>query len=96
MPEEIVLLGAHLDSWDLGTGAIDDGAGIGIVVAAAKQFGRLGAVLRFEETQMAECAGRVAEPEAAPGGLRSRGAAVRKIPSLQHELVPLCVEIETG
>lgn len=34
-PEDIVLLGAHLDSWDLGTGAIDDGAGIGIVVAAA-------------------------------------------------------------
>lgn len=34
-PEEIVLLGAHLDSWDLGTGAIDDAAGIGIVVAAA-------------------------------------------------------------
>jgi Zn-dependent M28 family amino/carboxypeptidase len=35
-PDEIVLLGAHLDSWDLGTGAIDDGAGVGIVVAAAK------------------------------------------------------------
>ena len=35
-PEEIVLVGAHLDSWDLGTGAVDDGAGVGIVVAAAK------------------------------------------------------------
>jgi Zn-dependent M28 family amino/carboxypeptidase len=35
-PGEIVLLGAHLDSWDLGTGAIDDGAGIGIVAGAAK------------------------------------------------------------
>jgi carboxypeptidase Q len=34
-PEEIVLLGAHLDSWDLGQGAIDDGAGVGIVVEAA-------------------------------------------------------------
>jgi len=34
-PDEIVLLAAHLDSWDLGTGAIDDGAGVGIVVAAA-------------------------------------------------------------
>ena len=32
-PEEIVLLGAHLDSWDLGRGAIDDGAGCGIVDA---------------------------------------------------------------
>jgi Zn-dependent M28 family amino/carboxypeptidase len=33
---EIVLLGAHLDSWDLGTGAIDDGAGCGIVLEAAR------------------------------------------------------------
>lgn len=33
--EEFVLLGAHLDSWDLGTGALDDGAGVGIVMAAA-------------------------------------------------------------
>jgi carboxypeptidase Q len=35
-PEEFVLLGAHLDSWDQGTGAIDDGTGTAIVVAAAK------------------------------------------------------------
>ncbi len=35
-PEEIVLLGAHLDSWDVGQGAHDDGAGVAIVVAAAK------------------------------------------------------------
>ena len=31
-PEEIVLLGAHLDSWDLGTGAIDDGSGVAMVM----------------------------------------------------------------
>jgi hypothetical protein len=35
-PGEIVLLGAHLDSWDLGTGALDDGAGDAIMVAAGK------------------------------------------------------------
>ncbi len=34
-PEEVVLISCHLDSWDLGTGAVDDGAGCGIVVAAA-------------------------------------------------------------
>ncbi len=31
-PDEVVLLGAHLDSWDLGTGALDDAAGVGIVL----------------------------------------------------------------
>jgi len=33
-PDEIVVIGAHLDSWDLGTGAVDDGAGVGITMAA--------------------------------------------------------------
>jgi carboxypeptidase Q len=37
-PEEVVLLGAHLDSWDLGTGAIDDGAGVGAVLEAGRQI----------------------------------------------------------
>lgn len=36
MANEIVLLGAHLDSWDPGTGAIDDGAGVAIVMEAAR------------------------------------------------------------
>jgi len=35
-PDEIVLIGGHLDSWDLGTGAVDDGAGIGISAGAAQ------------------------------------------------------------
>jgi carboxypeptidase Q len=35
-PDEIVLIGGHLDSWDLGTGAVDDGAGVVIAMAAAK------------------------------------------------------------
>ncbi|HET9679225.1 MAG TPA: M20/M25/M40 family metallo-hydrolase, partial [Gammaproteobacteria bacterium] len=35
--DEIVLLAAHLDSWDVGTGAHDDGAGVAIVTAAARQ-----------------------------------------------------------
>jgi Zn-dependent M28 family amino/carboxypeptidase len=35
-PEQVVLLSGHLDSWDLGTGAIDDGAGIAIAAGAAR------------------------------------------------------------
>jgi hypothetical protein len=34
----IVLIGGHLDSWDLGTGAIDDASGVGITTAAAKRI----------------------------------------------------------
>lgn len=34
----IVIIGGHLDSWDLGTGAIDDGAGVAITAAAAHRL----------------------------------------------------------
>lgn len=37
-PGEIVLLGAHLDAWDLGDGALDDGAGCAIAIEAARQI----------------------------------------------------------
>ena len=41
-----ILVGCHLDSWDLGTGAIDDAAGCGIVAAAAKRIMHSGRPLR--------------------------------------------------
>ena len=37
-PDEVVLIAGHLDSWDLGTGAVDDGAGVAIAAAAARQI----------------------------------------------------------
>ena len=40
-PEKVVLIGAHLDSWDLGSGALDDGAGVAITSAAAHLIGEL-------------------------------------------------------
>ena len=33
-PDEVVVIGGHLDSWDQGTGALDDGAGVAITMAA--------------------------------------------------------------
>jgi hypothetical protein len=40
-PDRFVLLGAHVDSWDEGTGALDDGAGIGSMMATAAFIGQL-------------------------------------------------------
>lgn len=41
LPGEVVLIGGHLDSWDAGTGAVDDAAGVGITMAAGKLIGDL-------------------------------------------------------
>jgi len=35
-PDEYILISGHLDSWDEGTGALDDGAGVAIAMATAK------------------------------------------------------------
>ncbi len=40
-PDEIVVIGAHLDSWDLGTGALDNGANSVMVIDIARQIRRL-------------------------------------------------------
>ncbi|MEH6394635.1 M20/M25/M40 family metallo-hydrolase [Pseudoalteromonas sp.] len=40
-PEQYVLIGGHLDSWDLGTGALDDGAGVALTMAAAKHISEI-------------------------------------------------------
>lgn len=37
-PDEVVLLGAHLDSWDLGHGALDNGCNAALVIDAARQI----------------------------------------------------------
>ena len=41
-PEQIVLMGAHLDSHDLGTGALDNGANVAMLIDIARQMTRLG------------------------------------------------------
>lgn len=40
-PDEFVVIGGHLDSWDLGTGAVDDGAGVSITMAAGALIGQM-------------------------------------------------------
>ena len=41
-PEEVVVLGAHLDSWALGTGAEDNGVNVALVIDVARAFKELG------------------------------------------------------
>ncbi len=41
LPQEIVLLGAHIDSWGLGTGALDNGANVAVVIDIARQIKQL-------------------------------------------------------
>lgn len=45
-PEEFVVLGAHLDSWDLGTGALDDGCEAAMVIDAARVIRASGSIPR--------------------------------------------------
>jgi carboxypeptidase Q len=41
-PEQVVIVSGHLDSWDLGTGAIDDGAGVVVSMQAIHLMQKLG------------------------------------------------------
>lgn len=41
-PEEFVVIGAHLDSWELGQGALDNGCNVALVIDLARQIKRLG------------------------------------------------------
>src|SRR6184192_553863 len=40
-PEQMIIVSGHLDSWDLGTGAIDDGAGVAVSMEAANLIQKL-------------------------------------------------------
>jgi carboxypeptidase Q len=41
-PEQIVIVSAHLDSWDLGTGALDNGTGVAVILQVAQVLHDLG------------------------------------------------------
>jgi carboxypeptidase Q len=40
-PEQVIIVSGHLDSWDLGTGAIDDGAGVAVSMEVANVIQKL-------------------------------------------------------
>jgi Zn-dependent M28 family amino/carboxypeptidase len=41
-PDEVVILAAHLDSWELGTGALDNGCNAALVIEAARAIKAMG------------------------------------------------------
>lgn len=41
-PEEVILIGAHIDSWALGTGANDNGSNVSMLIDIARQMTKLG------------------------------------------------------
>jgi hypothetical protein len=41
-PEQVIIVSGHLDSWDLGTGTIDDGAGVAVAMAVVQAIKQLG------------------------------------------------------
>jgi carboxypeptidase Q len=43
-PDEVVILGAHLDSWELGTGALDNGCNAALVIEAARAIKAMGSL----------------------------------------------------
>jgi len=45
-PDDFVLLGAHLDSWELGTGALDDGCAVAMLIDAARVIHQTGTLPR--------------------------------------------------
>lgn len=46
LPDEVVVIGGHIDSWDVGDGANDDGSGCAMAIDAAALLGELGLVPR--------------------------------------------------
>jgi Zn-dependent M28 family amino/carboxypeptidase len=68
-PEQVVIVSGHLDSWDLGTGAIDDGAGIAVSMQVIHLMQKLGIrpqrTIRFIAWMDEESGGEGAETYAA-------------------------------
>jgi len=69
-PEEVVVMGGHVDSWDVGTGAMDDGGGVVIAWEALRLIRKLG--LRPRRTL--RVVGWTNEESAGRGGLAYREA----------------------
>ncbi len=86
-PEQIVVVSGHLDSWDLGTGAIDDAAGVGVAMEAAEVLHQLG--LRPKRTLRV-----IAWMDEESGGAGSRAYTADHTNDFPHHVA--AIECDTG
>ncbi len=88
-PDEVVLVGAHLDSHDLGTGALDNGANVAMLIDMLRQIHRLG--LRPRRTI------RIALFNAEEAGLYGSWGYVRRhAAELDRHRLAASIDIGTG
>jgi Zn-dependent M28 family amino/carboxypeptidase len=91
-PEQVVIVSGHLDSWDLGTGAIDDGAGVVVAMETAELVRRLNLhprrTIRFIAWMNEEMgtSGRDAYAKAHGGEIGNHVAAIESDSGCEHPL----------
>jgi len=91
-PEQIVIVSGHLDSWDLGTGAIDDGAGVAVAMETAELMHRLNLhpkrtirVIAWMNEEMS-ATGRDTYAKAQEGQIANHVAAIESDLGAEHPL----------
>ena len=88
-PDEVILIGAHLDSWDLGGGALDNGANVAMIIDIARQIKALGIkpsrTIRFALWNGEE-----------QGMWGSWGYTRRHTPELDRHVMTTSIDIGTG
>ena len=77
-PDEVIVIGGHLDSWDGGTGAIDDAAGVAITTAAAKLINDLPVKPRRTIRVVWFGSEELSQPDPTPGLQGGRNYAERR------------------
>lgn len=85
-PDEIVVVGGHLDSWDLGTGALDDAAG----VAVSMQVGFLVKLLKLRPKRTIRVVAFMNEENGGAGGRayfeESKGTLAKQFAAIESDL----------
>lgn len=86
-PDEVIVIGGHLDSWDGGTGAIDDAAGVAITTAAAKLINDLPVRPRRTIRLVWFGSEELSQPDPTPGLQGGRNYAERRKDALASHVI---------